>query len=277
MPKRPMSEVMTLSLDSIDQFRDWLSDRGRSPYTVKSYSSDLRMLLLAAGTSSVPIGEYEQAGLTWLRATRQEAQPRTTQRRLTSLRAFASWAGHPGMFDDFIAPTPAKSNPKPLPEGWPGVDRMIAKARTDSIGVVVALQGYGGLRIGEALNMPIDHFDFGAAEMKIRGKGDHTRIVPMSDELMEVVLPFAIQRGRGNIVDVEDRLARRSITRLGKYAGISVQVSTHMLRATFATETLAICKDIRTVQELMGHAQVTTTEVYTQVTMKAMRDAITRR
>src|SRR5215217_283952 len=105
------TEVTTLSTDSIDQFRTWLSVRGRSAHTVKSYASDLQMFLIEGGHSSVNISELEEAGMTWLTEKRAKLAPRTTQRRLTSLRAFARWAGQGQMFLDYKPPTALKHIP----------------------------------------------------------------------------------------------------------------------------------------------------------------------
>lgn len=271
------TQVTTLSTDSIDQFRTSLSDHGRSAHTVKSYVSDLRMFLVEGGHSSVPILELEQLGMRWLTSKRAELAPRTTQRRLTSLRAFARWAGQGQMFLDYKAPTALKHIPDPLPEGIEGVHRLIDTAADWRIKTLVGLCGLAGARISEALSQKPDRIDFQNSTLYIRGKGDKERPVPfepngrLSEILMEAVMR---SMGQPVLVVMGDRLARRTITRLGKRAKLRREIASHQLRATFATHLLAEGVDIRTIQELLGHANVTTTQGYTAVTMNRMREAV---
>lgn len=271
------NQVTTLSHDSIEQFRTWLSDRGRSEHTVKSYASDLSQFLLAAGTTSIDLSELEDKGSKWLTDNRRTMSAKTTGRRLTSLRAFARWAGQGSMFLDYTAPTPLKAMPHPIPEGMPGVYKMIDKAESTPLKVVVALCGLAGLRISEALDLPPGDIDFGNKRIKVNGKGNKWRIVPMSPSLAAILLEpviMAMSAKKPLLVEMGDRLARRSITRLGKRAGMKLPVASHQLRATFATHLHNNGKPLRVVQEILGHANSTTTEVYTGVNEKQMRDAV---
>jgi site-specific recombinase XerD len=99
--------------------------------------------------------------------------------------------------------------------------------------------------------------------------------VPMSPRLAGVLLEPTIRAlGQPTLITMKDRLARRSITRLGKRAGIAYDVASHQLRATFATHLSAIGVPLRTIQEILGHANVTQTEVYTAVNLQQMADAV---
>jgi len=282
------TQVTTLSTDSIEQFQRSLSAHGRSEHTVKSYGSDLRQLLLEVGISSIgllatdeePVALQETGGL-WLTASKRKLSAKTVGRRLTSLRAFTRWAGQPGMFVDYIAPTPAKSIPEPLPEGIEGVYTMLDKCEHPQLRLVIAMCGLAGFRISEALTVPAKNINFADGLITVRGKGDKTRTVPMSDRLASMLMEPAILRyndatlvaGTGG-EPMGDRLARRSITRLGARCRLKKQVHSHMLRATFATHLMNSGVNIRTVQEILGHANVTTTEVYTAVTIDNMREAV---
>lgn len=267
--------VTTLSHESIELFRDWLSVRGRSAHTVKSYTSDLRMCLLEVGSSSVPLDELEETGMRWLQSKRTTLAPKTTTRRLTSLKAFAAWTGNPNAFEDFIPPTPGKAKPKPLKERFDGVRRMIAATDSEDMKVVVALCGFAGLRIHEALSVQPRNVHLRTRELTIRGKGDKTRTVPMSDELIEVIIGTVVKRlEEPRLVVMADRVARERITRLARRAGLIGQVSSHHLRATFATQLMEDTHDLRLVQELLGHASSKTTEGYTLVTSERQREAV---
>ena len=269
------TQVTTLSTDSIAQFRNWLSDRGRSEHTVKSYASDLLMLLSEGGHSSVPISELEETGMRWLTSKRKVLAPRTTQRRLTSLRTFARFAGQGQMFLDYKPPTALKHIPDPLPEGIPGVHKLIDTATDWRLKTIVGLCGLAGLRISESLSLPPSNIDFQNNLLTVRGKGDKERTVPFGDQLSDILMEAVVRSmGQPVIVEMGDRLARRTITRLGKRARLRREIASHQLRATFATHLVAEGVDIRTVQELLGHANVTTTQGYTAVTLNRMRDAV---
>lgn len=272
------TQVTTLSPDSIEQFHRSLCVKGRSEHTAKSYASDLRQLLSWAPGSSIDLSDLEDLGEEWLTETQAEVEAKTTTRRLTSLRAFARWAGHGELFLDYSAPTPAKPIPHPLLEGMPGVYRMIDQAQRDKLEplrVCVALCGLAGLRISESLLLPPANIDFPHKRIKVLGKGNKERIVPMSPRLAGVLLEPTIRAlGQPTLITMKDRLARRSITRLGKRAGIAYDVASHQLRATFATHLSAIGVPLRTIQEILGHANVTQTEVYTAVNLQQMADAV---
>lgn len=268
--------VTTLSQESIERFRNWCSARGRSFNTTKGYCSDLNQFLKAIGEDSIPMEEFEELAMSWLNLTRYQMEPKTTGRRLTSLRAFGKWAGLTNPLSDYIAPTPGRAIPHPLPEGPDGMRKMIRKAKNNQQAALVGLCGFVGTRIGEALAIKPDNFDLHEMTLTVRGKGDRTRTVPVSDEAWGAVSSayvLALTQGEP-LIQYKDRFARKIITNLGVRAGLSRPVSSHDLRATFATAALNKTGNLRVVQELLGHASSATTEVYTGVMMHQMREAV---
>ncbi len=272
-----------VSLEVIDRFRNSLSVKGRSEQTVKAYSSDLRIFLQETSTKKdwtkykVPMEEFEELGMNWLQANRHRVSPKTTNRRLTSLRALARWAGWGDPFAEYSPPTPAKGQPHPLPEGIAGVHRMIEATTNQKQKTLVALCGLMGLRIGEALSIRASDFNLEEMTLSVRGKGDKTRIVPVSEEAWEIMAMSVINSFTSEdapIVGLKDRFARGVVTNLGTKAGLQRRVSSHDLRATFATAVYDKCLDQRVAQELLGHAQGSTTELYIGRTAKQMRDAV---
>jgi site-specific recombinase XerD len=268
----------TLTLDTIEKFRSTLSGRGNSDNTIKGYSTDLRVLLKELEEKEVPMEDFEEVGQNWLQANRKRVSPKTTGRRLTSLRMFAKWAGWPVMFTEYRPPKPSKPMPHPLPEGIDGVYRLIEVASTDRQRVLLALCGLVGCRISEALKVKPTDFDFGRSLLTIHGKGDKERIVPISERCWSVIcvpvtrayLDDKIER----LVPVSDRYARRAITDLGVKAGLRRAVSSHDLRATFAQEVLNHTQNMRVVQELLGHESIETTQIYTMAMLKDMQAAV---
>ena len=267
---------MTVSFATIEQFRNWCFARGRSANTVKAYSSDLREFLKAVG-EEIQLSEFEELAMSWLNLTRGQVAPKTTGRRLTSLRAYGKWAGLNHPLSDYIAPTPGKSIPHPIPEGPFGLERMIAKAKNCEQAAMIALCGYAGTRIGESLSITTDNFDLHDMLLTIRGKGDKTRVVPISKNAwshMSSAYVLALSKPDLRLVSYKDRFARKIVTTLGERAKLSRPVSSHDLRATFATAIYDKTQDLRLVQELLGHASSSTTEIYTGVSMNKMREAV---
>jgi site-specific recombinase XerD len=150
-------------------------------------------------------------------------------------------------------------------------------ARSQNHKALVALCGLAGLRIAEALDVRGNDFDLNTMNLVVRGKGDKTRIVPISESAWEVVA-ISVCRSRLNdnhpVVGLKDRFARRVITDLGVRAGLQRHISSHDLRATFATAVFDKTLDQRVVQELLGHASGQTTEVYIGRSAEKMRSAV---
>lgn len=160
---------------------------------------------------------------------------------------------------------------------------MISFAHRDYHGSFVALCGLVGLRASEALAVTPDCFDLSAMKLTVRGKGDVTRIVPVSPEAWDV-LAITVTRSfcsRPNneapytpIIGLQDRFARRLVTDLGVRAGLQRRISSHDLRATFATAVYDKTKDMRLVQLLLGHASVNTTQLYVDVAEDKLKSAV---
>ena len=148
-----------------------------------------------------------------------------------------------------------------------------------------------GLRVSELCSLNQD-LDLDRDEFSIRGKGDKVRVVFISEMARKAVRAYLHRRddmdealfvqvpGKGGkkVLQAQDsiRLTPRSIERIVKFyatkAGISKKVTPHVIRHSFATDLLSNGADLRSVQALLGHANITTTQVYTHVTDKHLRD-----
>lgn len=264
-----------LSSESIDQFLKWCSGRGRAENTVRGYGADLRILLAAIGPT--PVGELEELAMSWLNLNRRKVSPKTTARRLASVRGFAKWAGVADPLEDYIAPVVARPIAHPIPEGIDGIRSMLLHARSDEQEALIALGGLVGLRITEVISVTTEDFNLTDMLLTIRGKGDKTRIVPISPEAWSHISSAfikAIGRDDQRLVTYQDRFARQVVTNLAKKADLRRHVTSHDLRATLATEMLNNGANIRVVQEILGHASVETTEIYTGVAVNQMREAV---
>jgi site-specific recombinase XerD len=144
-----------------------------------------------------------------------------------------------------------------------------------------------GLRISELCNLSIDDVDLTRDEFSVRGKGDKVRVVFLSDDAKVAVSRYLktrndmdealfIQYGPKALQAKELRLSPRAVQRTLKVcaakAGITRKVTPHVIRHSFATDLLSNGADLRSVQALLGHAHIGTTQIYTHVTDKHLRD-----
>lgn len=234
----------------------WMRDSGRWPFSWTS---------------------LEEFMASYLTANRGLWSPRTTGRRLTAFRSYAAHYGAPRTFlTAYRAPVAARPKPHPIPEGIDGVLDMIRSTKNPRHRALVALTGLLGLRVGEAIAVKPEHFNLADQTLSIRGKGDKTRVIPVPDSTWKyLVKAFELAKiTNSTLVARSNSGARKAITRHAINAGLSQHVKSHDLRATLATAAFKATGNIRAVQEILGHSQVTTTEVYTNVTDSDMRNAL---
>jgi integrase/recombinase XerD len=188
-------------------------------------------------------------------------------------------------------PTPAKRLPKALPLA--DVEAILEAASVPD--TILALRDrallellYGtGARISEAVGLDVDDLDTVDATVLLRGKGSKERLVPVGAYALDAVAAY-LTRARPELVSSKTpagamflnarggRLSRQSswavLAKAAERAGVTRDVSPHTLRHSFATHLLDGGADVRVVQELLGHASVTTTQVYTLVTVDNLRE-----
>ena len=234
------------------------------------------MLLQETG-KPIELDDLEELASYWLNLSRKSLAPKTIVRRITSVRAFAKWAGLGPILESYVAPVPGRPVPHPIPEGIEGVAAMCDAATQAGHAALVALGGYCGCRVAESLAVrPID-VDIREQLLTIRGKGDRIRYVPISSSAWTNLAPVVTERiGEPDkpLLRYGDRFARQVITDLAQRAGLTRRVASHDLRATFATAVYGRTNDLRLVQELLGHSSPTTTQVYTLIQLQAMRKGV---
>lgn len=190
--------------------------------------------------------------------------------------------GNSDFLSEYRPPTPADPEPHPLPEGIPGVLRLIEVAADDRQRALVALCGLCGLRVAEACGVVAGdvHVTRGVGDrvqrtLVVRGKGDKTRKVPISAAAWIALSPIWIDtRAPDFLLNYGKRYAAKIITNLGKKAKLSRTIASHDLRATFATAAYEVSGDIVAVQRLLGHASVVTTQGYLGRNEAQMRSAV---
>ena len=278
-------------------------ERGLAVNTLSSYRRDLgryEEFLIGQGIDDLD-AVTEQTVAAFLVSLREgsEAHPplsaTSAARTVVAVRGFHKFAVSDGLAlaDPAAAvkpPTPAKRLPKALPlsdveailEAAGAPDTVLAMRDRALLEVL-----YGtGARISEAVGLDVDDLDAVDGTVLLRGKGGKERLVPVGGYAREAVAAY-LTRARPELVAARSgpamflnsrggRLSRQSawsvLVKAAERAGVTASVSPHTLRHSFATHLLDGGADVRVVQELLGHASVTTTQVYTLVTVDNLRE-----
>jgi integrase/recombinase XerD len=289
----------------VRQYLDHLTvERGLSRNTLSSYSRDLRRYLAyleSLGRSDLcDVTEADVSGfLATLRAGADD-QPAllasSAARAVVSARGLHRFALREGLCEsDPAAPVRPPAPPRRLPRALALDDvlAIIEAAGFDGTAKAVRDQAlleflYGtGARIGEAVALDVDDIDLDAGSVLLHGKGGKDRVVPVGgfarsalDAYLQRARPRYAAAGHGDpalfLNARGGRLSRQSAWTIlrtsAERAGVLVSVGPHTLRHSFATHLLDGGADVRVVQELLGHASVTTTQVYTLVTVDRLRE-----
>jgi len=223
----------------------------------------------------------------WL--SRQGYAPGTIARRLASLRTFYRHLRKHGHLEG--DPTAAMRNPKPArrlprPLRLDQIERLLEAVPTDqSLGVrdraILELLYGGGLRVGELVALDLEDLDLERNVVRVRGKGRRERLTPIGKQAAEWVRRWLTHRrpdhGGEHALFLNRygrRLTARSVDRLfethARGLGLDADATPHSLRHSFATHLLDRGADLRSVQELLGHRRLTTTQIYTQVTRERL-------
>ncbi len=284
---------MSESTPLIDRFIDalWLED-GLAPNSLAAYRRDLKQLagqlgsrgLLAA--SDVDLQQY-------FAATFAASRSSTANRRLASLRRFYRWAMREGIIraDPTLRLTGAKA-PRQFPQALTEaqVETLLAAPRVETeLGLrdraMLELLYATGLRVSELVGLRLVEVSLADGLVRVTGKGQKERIVPMGEEAgawleryFQDARPALLKNRRADAVFITRRAAAMSrqmfwklIRHYALRADIRAPLSPHGLRHAFATHLLNHGADLRVVQMLLGHADISTTQIYTHVARERLQ------
>jgi integrase/recombinase XerC len=268
-----------------DYLRHLTYERGLSPLTCKSYQRDIALL--------ESLAKDNLAGL-------QNTQVRRFIATLNSqglsgksiARALSAWRGyfdylihHKGFKHNPVTGLRAPKSPKTLPQAL-STDLAVkfVDIQGDSLlerrdRAIFELFYSSGLRLSELVNLDIDQLDFAEGTVTVTGKGNKTRIIPVGSHALQAINTWL--EIRTSIRITEPALKAMFITQQGKRLtpraiqyrmkewaikqGVNINMHPHLLRHSFATHVLQSSQDLRAVQEMLGHANISTTQVYTHL------------
>ncbi|MBL9214545.1 MAG: tyrosine recombinase XerC [Opitutaceae bacterium] len=289
----------------VEPFLDFLAkERRYSPYTVRNYRQavgDFHRWLRQAGRDGFAAAGPREAR-DYLIEMQRRCGRRTLHAQVSGLRTFYRFWIRGGRlprspFAGLALPKLPRSLPKFLTE--PQAEKLLAGPRRllengtldDATAsrdrVVLELLYGGGLRVSELVALDYGAIDFAAGSARVLGKGRKERVCPLGRVAMEAVRrfrdEFAAARGPADPVVVtaaRRRMPVREVQRLVKrylaLADLPTDLSPHKLRHSYATHLLNAGADLRTVQELLGHASLTTTQVYTHTSVARLKEIYAR-
>ncbi|KFF28570.1 site-specific tyrosine recombinase XerD [Chryseobacterium vrystaatense] len=276
-------------------------ERNFSENTLDAYIRDIKKLKDYAKEDLANVGpdtiDYENLQEYIFNLSKQKFSERSQARWISSIKAFFKFL----LEDEFREDNPATLLEGPklglyLPDtlSLPDINKIIAAIETNSdLGkrnhcIIEVLYGCG-LRVSELIDLKISNINFKEQYIKVNGKGNKTRFVPLADYTAELLETYIKEVRSVNKINkkYEDTLFLNSrgtsmsrvivfliIKELTDKAGVSKKISPHTFRHSFATHLLQNGADLRYIQEMLGHSSITTTEIYTHLKTEELRDVI---
>lgn len=292
-----VSERVLASEDAVelDTFIDhlWLED-GLSKNTLESYRQDLSTFAIWALTQGKQLLTADQADIQQYLAVRfPQSKPRSIGRLIASLRRFYRYCLRENKIS--ADPTLQIESPK-LPRSLPkslNEDEVVALLNAPNLNEPAGLRDRAmlellyacGLRVSELVSIKTTEVSVSDAVVRVTGKGSKTRLVPMGEEAADWILRYLraarqeiLQKRLCDALFVTNRgeaMTRQAfwylIKRYALLAGIAKHMSPHVLRHAFATHLLNHGADLRVVQMLLGHSDISTTQIYTHVARERLK------
>jgi integrase/recombinase XerD len=290
-PRQPTAVKIPEHLSFLQGFRDYLIAQTVSPHTRNAYLSDL---LQCSELSAQPMPEWQNDDISdvLLKLTQQGKSPRSIARCLSALRSFYKFLREQKLRDDnpvalHKTPKLGRALPKDLSEA--DVEALIYAPDTNTaLGLrdraMFEVLYACGLRVSELINLRLDLINLKQGYLRVLGKGNKERLIPMGQVACEWVEKYLNEARPSLYKTATDYLfltqhggimSRQNfwyaIKRYALQAGIQAELSPHTLRHAFATHLLNHGADLRVVQMLLGHSDLSTTQIYTHVAQVRMQ------
>ncbi|MFM8752503.1 MAG: tyrosine recombinase XerC [Actinomycetota bacterium] len=279
-----------------------INERNLSDNSIRAYIADLESLLIHV--NQLGISEFSQLTLNHIRSWLANLQSRgaarsSITRRVVSIRAFTYWGARNGWLErdigrDLIAPKPERHLPDVLDVDSASLTIEALQLRANEeqtpeslrdIAIVETLYG-SGIRVSELTGLNVTDIDRERNTLRVIGKGNKERIVPIGIPALKA-LEIWISQGRVELTEskeialfvgargkrIDQRVVREIVYRATQALGTHKRVGPHALRHSAATHLLEGGADLRTVQEILGHSSLATTQIYTHVSEERIKKA----
>jgi integrase/recombinase XerD len=285
-----LDPVISRFLDAV-----WM-ERGLSSNTLAAYRADLVALSRWLAQRHTELSHTSRSDLLAFIAARVEggARPRSTARQLSSFRRFFRFLVREGVVREdptaqIAMPRIGRSLPKSMSE--PEVESLLAAPLvSDPLGhrdrAMLEVLYATGLRVSELVSLKVTQVNVQQGVIRVLGKGNRERLIPLGEEAVRWLQAFVagprgeilLDRNTDSLFPTRrgDRMTRQAfwhiIKRYARKAGVDRELSPHTLRHAFATHLLNHGADLRVVQMLLGHSDLSTTQIYTHVARERMKD-----
>jgi integrase/recombinase XerC len=277
--------------DYIEEFLRYLElEKGVSAHTLRAYRKDLTDFIAHVNTEPEKIDMLDVRGFI-AEQIRKGLNKTTVSRRLSSVRSFFRFLYREG----YMKSNPAKlvsspRLPKLLPKFLSVDDAFSLVEKPEGIGfapardrAILELLYSSGLRVGELAGLNVEDINVREALVKARGKGKKERIVPIGSKALDAIKTYLVERmllkSKEKAVFLNrlgtrltDRGVRRIVVKYARAIAINGSIGPHTLRHSFASHLLQGGADLRVIQELLGHASLSTTQKYTHLDVTHLMD-----
>lgn len=278
----------------IKNFSDFLAlTERKSPQTVKAYVGDVQSLCNYASLITTEIDEIDQHLIReWLASDYHHHSPSTIGRRIASVRAFFKWAKRIGLISSNPASalkTPKKPQPLPKFLSQKQVSQILQQDSDEVLEVrdlaILELLYASAIRVSELCGLDISDINFEDLTVKVLGKGNKERIIPFGMPCKVALEKWLTVRSsikgsehqsalflgaRGKRID--PRVVREVVYQTIEALDEIEKLGPHAIRHSAATHMMESGADLRTLQEILGHSNLSTTQIYTHVSVKRLQD-----
>ncbi len=278
-----------MDLQILSEYLDYLEiEKGLAENTLEAYRRDLENFFEFCG--NIDVKDIQRSRInSYVRELHEtHFSPTSVMRKIASIRGFFKWA----CTNDILKINPALTLEQPkVPQKLPKVmtveeiNNLLNQNLTKLHRVIVELLYGCGLRVSELVNLKITDYDLKAKYLECTGKGSKDRIIPLGKKAIEAIKNYLPEREytlqkynlKSNILLINEK--GKTVNRQEVYTFIHEQgkklhksISPHTLRHTFATHLIENGADLRVVQELLGHSNVSTTQLYTHISKKRLKE-----
>lgn len=261
----------------LDKLETELKIRGFTKRTVDAYIYNTKKFLEFIKTEPQNATEYDAKKYVAYLMSNRKFKPSSVNLALSSVKFFYNEILRNPAFNAVKAPKPEKKLPTVLTKEE--IKKLLNAAENPKHRLLIEFMYSSGLRVSECVSIKLDDLDFNEKIGKVKhGKGNKERYIILSDNLMQHLDDYISKKKDSSpyIFSIKSRpitirQAQKVVKEAAKKAGIKKRVFCHALRSSFATHLLEAGTDIRVIQELLGHSNLSTTQIYTKVSTQQLK------